>query len=111
MTPKHTPGPWHLVREGVENEDYHIKSTATEQTVMCYGISRDYPIGSDDWNRSLADANVMTDAPALLNLVMQVLTLADKYQQRGVLTPEGDLKRWLVEARSIVARATGEQPT
>lgn len=113
MTPKHTPGPW--VADAQKTYDGGGSLTRNilinpivlgrRQNVAIAKIPR---IGGEE---ALANALVMASSPELLSLVTQAIAQFDKYQQRGALTPEGDLKRWLIEARSAVAKATGEITT
>lgn len=109
MQAKHTPGPWDLT---FENEgDFSIKSVAAGEHVLCDGISRDFAVGSPEYERAKANAVLAKASPELLDgirIAEQLASIAsdwnlDEVEIDGEMRSTHDLRKFF---EGLIAKAT-----
>lgn len=70
---KHTPGPWHLGKNGDDCAKNHAICAGSSVIAKVYG--RGYPVCSGWSEQSQADANVIVVAPELLAALKTVVEM------------------------------------
>ena len=92
MTAKHTPGPWHLGKEG-----YYFQSVRDQNE----HITADVNITRSDGEGG-ANARLIAAAPDLLAALEAIIKMIGPYAGQGRMDAE------IAAARSAIAKARGE---
>src|SRR5512146_1115504 len=104
MADKHTPGPWRLEQDSLEGW-FEIHSAKPDDAFIC---------GRAAWPRraaeSTANARLIAAAPALLEIMQEVVTCYDAFLLRF---PDGESEHELATAidmaKRVLRKARGEQ--
>jgi hypothetical protein len=114
MTAKHTPGPWELLRGGIEvqseTNNHEIHAFVVGIPVPVAEIHRnmhvehDDPVGEYVMSKAegLANAALLTAAPDLLAALEAIIKMIGPYAGQGRMDAE------IAAARSAIAKSKGE---